>query len=192
MRLTVLRGLFLGLACLTLTAGACFADDTSADALKSPTEIVENYKLGAADQIRVLVYNEPNLSGEFVVNADGNLSLPLIGDVAAAGRTTGEIRKDIEDKLANGYLKSPQVSIDVLVFRPYFILGEVNKPGDYPYTPGLTVLKAVATANGFTYRADEKHVYLKHPGQASETKYPITSDLPLGPGDTIRIGERYF
>jgi len=192
MRLTVLRAFFLGLACLTLSAGACLADVASASSAPSTTDLLEDYKLGAADQIRVLVYNEPNLSGEFLVNSDGNLSLPLIGDVPAAGRTTAEIRKDIEEKLANGYLKSPQVSIDVLVFRPYFILGEVNKPGDYPYTPGLTVLKAVATANGFTYRADEKHVYLKHPGQTTETKYPISSDLPLGPGDTVRIGERYF
>jgi len=89
-------------------------------------------------------------------------------------------------------LRAPQVSIDVLEFRPYFILGEVNKPGDYPYTADLTVLKAVATANGFTYRADQKHVWLKHAGQTKEEKYNITSDLPLQPGDTIRIGERYF
>jgi protein involved in polysaccharide export with SLBB domain len=192
MQLAVVRRLFLALACLTLTAGVCYADDTAVSQPNNPGDMLENYRLGATDQIRVLVYNEPNLSGEFFVNADGNLSLPLIGDVPAAGRTTADIRKDIEDKLANGYLKSPQVSIDVLVFRPYFILGEVNKPGDYPYTPGLTVLKAVATANGFTYRADQKHIYLKHPGATTETKYPITSDLPLGPGDTIRIGERYF
>jgi len=192
MRLTVLRGLFFGLACLALSARASFADEAGAATPKSSAEIVEQYRLGAADQIRVLVYNEPNLSGEFVVNADGRLSLPLIGEVDAAGRTTSEIRKDIEAKLADGYLKAPQVSIDVLVFRPFFILGEVNKPGDYPYTPGLTVLKAVATANGFTYRADEHHVFLKHPGDTAETKLPITADLPLGPGDTIRIAERYF
>ena len=153
---------------------------------------LSDYRLGAADKIRVLVYNEPNLSGEFVVNSDGTLSLPLIGSVSAAGRTTPEVRDLIQQKLADGYLKTPQVAIDVLEYRPYFIFGEVTKPGNYPYTTDLTVMKAVATANGFTYRADQKHVYLRHQGQAEETKYSITSDLPLQPGDTIRIGERYF
>ena len=118
--------------------------------------------------------------------------MPLIGDVLALDRTTGEIKHEIEQRLAAGYLRAPQVSLDVLEFRPFYILGEVNKPGDYPYAAGLTVLRAVATANGFTYRADQKHAYLKHAGQAKETKYPLTGDLPLQPGDTVRIGERYF
>ena len=153
---------------------------------------LDDYRLGAADKVRILVYNEPNLSGEFSVNSGGVLALPLIGDVVALNRTTTEIRKEIEQRLSDGYLRSPQVSIDVLEFRPFYILGEVNKPGDYPYSAGLTVLKAVATANGFTYRADQKHVFLKHPGEASERKYSVTSDIPLQPGDTIRIAERYF
>ena len=110
----------------------------------------------------------------------------------AVNRTTTDIRQEIERRLSDGYLRSPQVSIDVLQFRPFYILGEVNKPGDYPYSAGLTVLKAVATANGFTYRADQKHVFLKHPGDTAERKYTVTSDIPLQPGDTIRIAERYF
>ncbi len=185
------RGLILGAAVLAACAGPSFAQDTDSTTSATPAQI-EDYRLGAADRIRILVYNEPNLSGEFVVNSDGTLSLPLIGAVNAVGRTTAEIREEITQRLAAGYLKAPQVSIDVLEFRPYFIFGEVNKPGNYPYTSALTVMKAVATANGFTYRADQKHVYLRHEGQTQETKFTITSDLPLKPGDTIRIGERYF
>ena len=153
---------------------------------------LNDYHLGAADKVRILVYNEPNLSGEFSVNSGGYLALPLIGDVLAVNRTTTDIRLEIERRLSDGYLRAPQVSIDVLQFRPFYILGEVNKPGDYPYSAGLTVLKAVATANGFTYRADQKHVFLKHPGDNAERKYNVTSDIPLQPGDTIRIAERYF
>jgi len=191
MSLRIMRGLLVGLTCSMIYTSGVMAQ--SADAPTAPpTAKLDEYRLGAADKIRVLVYNEPNLSGEFSVNSGGTLSFPLIGDVVAAGRTTDEIRQEIEQRLAAGYLRAPQVSIDVLEFRPYFILGEVNKPGDYPYTADLTVLKAVATANGFTYRADQKHVWLKHAGQTKEEKYNITSDLPLQPGDTIRIGERYF
>ncbi len=187
------RGLFLGAVILAACAGASIAQPLApAPTTASVSDKLTDYRLGAADKIRLLVYNEPDLSGEFVVNSDGALSLPLIGAVPATGRTTAEIRQDIEQRLSDGYLKSPQVSIDVLEFRPYFIFGEVNKPGNYPYTAALTVMKAVATANGFTYRADQKHVYLRHEGQSKETKYTITSDLPLEPGDTIRIGERYF
>lgn len=187
----LMRGLVAGVTCslmLTSVALAQVADTAVAPAAAK----LDAYRLGAADKIRVLVYNEPNLSGEFTVNSSGTVSLPLIGDVQASGETTGQLRDMIEQRLAAGYLRTPQVSIDVLEFRPYFILGEVNKPGDYPYTADLTVMKAVATANGFTYRADQKHVWLKHAGQDKEVKYDVTSDVPLEPGDTIRIGERYF
>jgi protein involved in polysaccharide export with SLBB domain len=181
---------------LALCAGrSAYAEDKApkavAEAAVTPANL-DDYRLGAADKVRVLVYNEPNLSGEFAVNSGGVLALPLIGDVLAVNRTTTEIRTEIEKRLSDGYLRSPQVSIDVLVFRPFYILGEVNKPGDYPYSAGLTVLKAVATANGFTYRADQKHVFLKHPGDVTERKYSVSTDLPLQPGDTIRIAERYF
>jgi polysaccharide export outer membrane protein len=191
MSLKLTRALLIGLTCSAIGVGGVLAQGTDS-APASATAKLDDYRLGAADKIRVLVYNEPNLSGEFIVNSGGTLSFPLIGDVPAAGRTTDEVRQDIETRLAAGYLRSPQVSIDVLEFRPYFILGEVNKPGDYPYTADLTVSKAVATANGFTYRADEHHVWLKHAGETKEQKYTITSDIPLQPGDTIRIGERYF
>ena len=159
-----------------------------ADAASAPLD----YKLGVADKVRILVFNEPNLTGEYLVNANGAISFPLIGDVEAAGRTATEIRDQITVKLADGYLRSPQVSIDILSFRPFYILGEVNKPGEYPYATGLTVLNAVATANGFTYRADQRHVFIQHAGDPKEKEYTLSGDIALQPGDTIRIRERFF
>ena len=151
-----------------------------------------DYKLGVADKVRILVFNEPNLTGEYLVNANGSISFPLIGDVEAAGRTATEIRDQITAKLADGYLRSPQVSIDILSFRPFYILGEVNKPGEYPYVTGLTVMNAVATANGFTYRADQRHVFIKRTEDTKEKEYNLPGDIVLQPGDTVRIRERFF
>jgi len=156
------------------------------------TASTDDYRLGVADKIRILIFDEPSLSGEFLVNANGKLSLPLIGDVDAAGVTTTALAATIQRKLADGYLREPRVSIDVLTFRPYYILGEVNKPGEYPYSSGLTVLNAVATAEGFTYRASKKSVVVKHAGEATEETVPLSPDLRVRPGDTIRIRERLF
>lgn len=152
----------------------------------------DDYRLGAADKVRILIFDEPSLSGEFLVNANGKLSLPLIGEVQAAGVTTTTLATTIQQKLADGYLLEPRVSIDVLTFRPFYILGEVNKPGKYPYSSGLTVLNAVATAEGFTYRANKKSVIVKHVGETEEETVPLSSDLRVRPGDTIRIRERLF
>ncbi|MGC1304245.1 MAG: polysaccharide biosynthesis/export family protein [Caulobacteraceae bacterium] len=151
-----------------------------------------DYKLGVADKVRMIVFNEPTLTGEYVVNSNGSLAVPLIGDVKAANRTTADLQTEIEARFKAGYLRDPHVSIEVLTFRPFFILGEVQKPGQYPFSSGLTVLNAVATAQGFTYRADMHHVYIRSAGEPREHKYRMTSTTPVQPGDTIRIGERYF
>jgi len=158
----------------------------------SASSVVSDYKLGVSDKIRVLVFNEPTLSGEFNVNSNGAIAFPLIGDVKAEGRTTTEVSQEIVSRLSEGYLRTPQVSIDVLTFRPFYILGEVNKPGQYPYTNGLTVLQAVATAEGFTYRANKSMVLIKKESDTGEHEYKITTDTPVSPGDTIRIKDRYF
>jgi protein involved in polysaccharide export with SLBB domain len=150
----------------------------------------EDYKLGVADKVRILVFDEPKLSGEFAVNANGAISFPLIGDVKAVDRTTSDIGAEIRTRLADGYLRDPRVSIDVLTFRPFYILGEVNKPGEYPYSTGLTALNAIATAGGFTYRAQRKRIFIKRAGTAAEEATAPT--VAVRPGDTIRIGERYF
>ncbi|ATC33448.1 polysaccharide export protein [Caulobacter vibrioides] len=151
-----------------------------------------DYLLGPGDKVRVTVYGEESLSGEFFVAGSGLMSLPLIGEIKVGGMTVGQFQSAVQDKLKDGYLKDPRVSAEVLTFRPFYILGEVEKPGTYPYTSGLTVQNAVATAGGFTYRADKKNVFIKRNGATSEVKGELTPSTLVAPGDTIRIGERFF
>lgn len=151
-----------------------------------------DYKLGIDDRIRIIVYDEPSLSGEFQVGADGKLSFPLIGTVDAEGKTVSEVASTYETKLSDGYLVSPRVSAEIISYRPFFILGEVKSPGKYPYASGLTVMNAIATAAGFTNRAENKTVFIRRSGEAQEKAYPLTPDLMVLPGDTIRLGERFF
>jgi polysaccharide export outer membrane protein len=177
-------GLFVNLAAPPAEA----ADADAAEAVR----VIPAYRLGADDKIRVITFGEEALSGEFSISGSGKVSLPLVGEVAAAGLTIPEFQQEVEAALKNGYVKDPHVSVEVLTYRPFYILGEVQKPGEYPYTNGLTVLNAVATANGFTYRANTKKVFIKRADSPTEEKFPLTSTTPVAPGDTIRIGERYF
>ena len=160
----------------------------------SPVDSADTYRyrMGADDKIRVIVFGEPNLSGEFVVNGEGKVALPLIGEVKAAGLTVTELQDQYAGVLREGYLKDPRVSIEVLTFRPFYILGEVSQPGEYPYTNGLTVMNAVARAHGFTYRANKKKVFIKSAGATEEREVELTTSLTIQPGDTIRVAERYF
>ena len=153
---------------------------------------VASYRLGAGDKVRVTTFGEPTLTGEFSVGGNGVVSLPLVGDVPAQGATVSEFRDRFVAALQNGYLVDPRVSVEVLTYRPYYVLGEVSKPGEYPYTSSLTVLNAVATAGGFTYRANTGKVFIKHQNETAEREYPLTVGTAVLPGDTIRIGERYF
>lgn len=161
-------------------------------AAATDTPALPDYKLGIADKVRVIVFNEETLSGEFIVSDSGMLSMPLIGDVPATGRTPGEVTRDIAAKLADGYLRDPRVSMDVLTYRPFYILGEVSKPGEYPFSSNLTVFNAVARAEGFTYRANKRKVFIKRLGETTETEYKLTPEVRVYPGDTVRIGERFF
>jgi polysaccharide export outer membrane protein len=151
-----------------------------------------DYLLGPGDKVRVTVYGEDSLSGEFFVTGSGLMSLPLIGELKAGGLTVGQFQIAVQRALSDGYLKDPRVSAEVLTFRPFYILGEVSKPGTYPYTSGLTVLNAVATAGGFTYRADKRSVFIKRNGETTEEKGELKPTTLVAPGDTIRIGERFF
>lgn len=150
------------------------------------------YTLRPADKVRVTVYNEPTLSGEFTIAASGTVALPLLGEVQAQGLTAAQLDAAIEKGLADGYLRSPNVAVEVLTFRPFYVLGEVNRAGEFPYTGQITVLQAIATAQGFTYRANRSYVFIKRAGQDNEERVKLTPSLQLGPGDTIRVGERYF
>lgn len=153
---------------------------------------IPEYRLGSGDKVRVITFGEEALTGEFSIGGSGMVSLPLIGEVRAAGLSVSEFQSQVEEKLKEGYLKEPRVSIEVLNYRPFYILGEVEKPGTYPYTNGLTVLNAVATAQGFTYRANTKRVFIKRADGKGEEQFPLTTGTLVAPGDTIRIGERFF
>jgi polysaccharide export outer membrane protein len=155
-------------------------------------QLDETYPLGPGDQVRVTVFNEPTLSGDFFVAGDGELSLPLVGNVPAGSKTTKDVAADYARLLSDGYLRDPRVSMEVITYRPFFILGEVAKPGQYPYVTSMTVLSAVATANGFTPRAKKSKVYIRRRGEEGEVEYELTPNLRVLPGDTIRVGERYF
>jgi protein involved in polysaccharide export with SLBB domain len=150
------------------------------------------YMLGSGDKIRVITFGEDSLTGEFFVGSQGQVSLPLIGDVKAGGLTIAQFTEEVTKALANGFLKEPRVSVEVLDYRPFYILGEVNKPGEYPFINGLTVMNAVATAGGFTYRANTHNVFIKGGAGSAERKIHLLSNTPVHPGDTIRIGERFF
>ena len=176
---------------LCAVAPATFAQDLATNA-KTVERIISEYRLGAGDKVRVIVFGEEALSKEFQVSSAGNISLPLVGEVGAACLTITELQAAIAVKLSDGYLKDPKVSAEVLTYRPFYILGEVNRPGEYPYTSILTVMNAVATAQGFTYRADQKKVYMRRAAEQKEQSYPLTSTTLVAPGDTIRIGERFF
>ena len=157
-----------------------------------PPPAADAMKLAPGDKVKVTTYGEETLTGEFQVTPAGTVAFPLIGDVQAAGLDPAALAGALEAKLGAGYLLDPKVSVEVLTFRPIYVLGEVQKPGEYPYTPGLTVRGAVAKADGFTYRANQKKVFVKRAGEAGETEYPMTADFAIMPGDTVRFSERYF
>jgi polysaccharide export outer membrane protein len=189
----------MALACVlaaAMLAGGAAAQ--AADAVSAPVQHApagapaDDYRLGPADKIRVIVFGEDSLSGEFVVSGNGKVSLPLIGEVQASGLTVRAFQDEVQNALKAGYLKDPRVSAEVLNFRPYYILGEVSSPGKYPYTDDLTVVNAVATAGGFTYRANKGKVYIKRIGEPHEREYRLTATTRVLPGDTIRIPERLF
>jgi polysaccharide export outer membrane protein len=188
----LLSGLLVLFALAGLSSPAAAAGPAAAAAV-SPAGLQDAaYRLGPTDKVRVMVFGEEQLTGEFVVASNGTISYPLIGEIRAQGLTPRDLQLALETRLAEGYLRSPRVAVEVLTYRPFYILGEVNKPGEYPYSAGLTVLKAVATAQGFTYRANKRKVFVRRAGETAEHKLSLTGSTTVQPGDTIRIAERYF
>ena len=152
------------------------------------------YFLTPGDRLAITVFGEEALSKEYVVSSVGDISFPLLGDVVTTGKTAAGLRDELAAKLSQGYLNDPRVTIEVLNYRPFYVLGEVTKPGEYRFSNDLTVHQAAALAGGFTYRADQRRVFIRHAGSNEERTYELTSDRPVyvAPGDTIRVGERYF
>lgn len=176
--------------CLGASMSGCASSGELADLTLSSNETV--YALGAGDKLRITIYGEEKLTGEYLVDGTGAVAFPLVGAIQAKGLTASAFADRLSDALSKGFLDNPSVAIDVLNFRPYYILGEVAKPGEYPFVEGLTVFSAAAKAEGFTYRADEKRVYIRHKNGGVEALYKLDGMTPVQPGDTIRILERKF
>ncbi len=155
-------------------------------------EIVGRYQLGSGDQIRVTVYGEEDLSGEFELDGTGTIAMPLIGAVSIGNRNLTDAEQLITVQLADGFLVNPRVSIEVLNYRPFYILGEVKEPGSYPYVSGMTVLNAIALASGFTYRASENKIEVTRRVNGEEQKIRIALTAAVLPGDILRVPERFF
>jgi polysaccharide biosynthesis/export protein len=151
-----------------------------------------SYVLRPNDQLRIRVYNETEVSGDYQIDGNGLLSVPLAGEIKAAGLTASKLEGVIKSRLAKGIIRDPRVAVQVTGYGPVYIQGEVKRGGEYPYRPGLTVMDAVASAGGFTYRADEKKVFVRRAGASGEEVYSSNAPVPLYPGDNIRIPERFF
>lgn len=150
------------------------------------------YRLGSGDRLAISVFGHPDLSGEFEVDGSGEIAFPLLGQVPARGHTLEELRGIVADDLNRDFIVDPRVSVEVLNFRPFYILGQVNAPGSYPYVSGLNVRQAVAIAGGFTRRADQSEVVIVRDVDNADIKYAATPNAPVLPGDTVEIRRRLF
>jgi polysaccharide export outer membrane protein len=155
-------------------------------------EDISGYKLGPGDALRVTVFRHEDLSGEFSLDGEGYFALPLVGEILGGGRTARQLETEIEVALkSGGYLIDPQVSIEVLNYRPFYIIGEVNQPGSFEYVNGMTVINAVALAGGYTYRADQDDIIISR-GGSNGPKIQALPDTEVLPGDIIEVTERFF
>ena len=149
--------------------------------------------LQPGEKIKITVYGEEALTGEYDINPSGYVSMPLIGAIRAAGRAQAEFGRDVASRYRRGgFLQDPHVTVAIVQFKPFYVLGEATNPGEYPFRSGLNVHAAVAMAGGFTYRASRSVVLIRHTGEEVWKEYPLTEPVPIAPGDLIRVPERYF
>jgi polysaccharide export outer membrane protein len=154
--------------------------------------INSGYVLGSGDKVHVSVYGEDDLSGEYQIDGSGMVRLPLIGTIRAGGSTAPALGVSIAGALAQGYLKSPKVNVEITAYRPFYIIGAVNRPGNYPYVANMTALDAVALGGGFTDKARESTVYVHHEGSTHEDELPASQVTRIFPGDVVRVKSTVF
>ncbi len=185
-----MKRVFLALTITALVLNGCSAPRYGAEALR--TSLDAPYRLASGDRVRVIVFGQENLTNSFAVDGAGNIDMPLIRVVKAEGQTAEQLARNIESRLRGGYLREPKVSVEVEAFRPFFVLGEVNTSGQYPFVDGMTVQNAIAIAGGFGPRGYQGTVDLTR----TLDERPITANVPLTfalrPGDTITVRERFF
>ena len=168
------------LLCMPIAASAQWAADNG------------DYHLGPGDKLRVIVYGEDDLGGEFQVDATGQIRLPLIGQVRAGGLTGHDVEANITTALAAGYVNHPRVSLEVTTYRPFYVVGQVQKPGEYPFANGMSAASAVALAGGYTPHAQENIVYVRHQGERGEVRVAATEGAMIRPGDVVRVDTSTF
>ena len=190
-----MRGAVAPIPCLVaaLTLASCMGRTAPVAVAYAAPANDGPYRLDSGDKLRVVVFGQEGLSNSYTVDPSGNITMPLIGSVPARGKTPARLAADITAKLRNGFIRDPSVAVEIEAYRPFFILGEVTLPGQYPYVANMTVETAVAIAGGYTPRAAKDYAELTRQGSDGRlvtASVPIT--FPVRPGDTIVIKERWF
>jgi protein involved in polysaccharide export with SLBB domain len=193
----IVRYLRLAIVLLTgLQAAGCYADFGPIEVANGPASYSGEgvaTRLRPGEKLKVTVYGEEGLTGEYEINPAGFVVMPLIGAIKAAGRSQSEFGRDVANKYTRGgFLQDPHVTVAVAQFHPFYVLGEATTPGEYPFRSGLNVHSAVAMAGGFTYRASRSYVLIRHAGDEVWKEYSLAEPVPIAPGDLIRVPERYF
>jgi polysaccharide biosynthesis/export protein len=185
---------FFFLIALTLFVSACSTGPDMPMSGKEELAASDSLlRLEPGDKINIKVYGEDSLTGEYMVDEDGNINVPLAGSIKAGGTTKSVLQKKIADSLiAKGFQQKPYVTVEVAALRPFFINGEIGSPGAYPYAPGLDVFQAVAMAGGFTPRASTSKIIVTRTKQGKKYRFTATQDTPIWPGDSIMIYQRLF
>lgn len=158
----------------------------------APANHSQGYTLDAGDKLRVVVFGQEGISGTYLIDAGGNVGLPLVGTVPARGLTTQQLAKSITTRLKRGYVREPHVTVTIEGYRPFFILGEVTTPGQYPFVPNMTVEIAIAVAGGFSPRASKGTVELTRVAGGQRITRDVPMNYPVRPGDTVVVKERWF
>ena len=161
-------------------------------AMPVPVRYDTAYRLDAGDRLRVVVYGQEGLTNTYAIDAGGSITMPLIGSVPARGQTPAGLAAAISAKLRGGFIRDPSVAVEIEAYRPFFILGEVAAPGQYPYVPNMSVESAVAIAGGFSPRARRDRVTLTHSDRSGLMRAVVPLGTAISPGDTILVGERWF
>jgi protein involved in polysaccharide export with SLBB domain len=185
MRLKVLAVLA---ACVGFSVVGCAGGTASLPPLPQASASEGPYHLGPGDKLKITVFGSDDLSGDSVVSDTGVLSLPLIGDLKATGLTPTQLSEAMRKRLADGYMRDPKVSISVTTYRPVYVIGEVTRPGEYPYSSGMSVLNAIALGGGYSYRANQDYAVVTRDNH----DYRASGPSHIAAGDIIRIPERYF
>ncbi|MFI5032763.1 MAG: polysaccharide biosynthesis/export family protein [Reyranellales bacterium] len=194
-RTGVIAGLLALGACGDRDSTPIVQDTSNGQALSfapSGSATTADYKLGPNDRTRIIVFGQPSLTGEFVLDGNGVLAFPLVGNINARGMTPSQLQQTIAQKLDTDWIKNPSVSVEVSTRRPFYVVGEVQKPGSYPYVTDMNVLNAIATAGGETYRANMHEFWIKRKRDGRIVRVEANQESTLQPGDTVIVRERYF